>query len=64
MATASNVATSVDVLTPAERGQVVVALELRVAQLRRVVNAESNEAIREIRSKDLQSVEALIVKFR
>lgn len=64
MATASNVATSVDVLSAAERAIVVSSLELRIAQLRRAVNAESNEAIREIRSKEIHSAESLILKFR
>lgn len=64
MATASNVAASVDVLTPAERAVVVESLELRVAQLRRAMNAETDSDVKAIRAKAIAAVEALIVKFR
>ena len=64
MATASNVATSVDVLTAQERVQIVLALELRVAQLRRAINAEKDPDVKEIRRKHCAFVEDLIIKFR
>lgn len=64
MATASNVAASVDVLTSAERAVVVESLELRVAQLRRAMNAETDPDVKAIRAKAMAAVEALIVKFR
>ena len=64
MATSSNVAASVDVLTPAERAVVVESLELRVAQLRRAMNAETDPDVKAIRAKAMAAVEALIVKFR
>lgn len=64
MATASTVATSVDVLSAAERAVVVESLELRVAQLRRAMNSESDPDIKAIRVKAIAAVEALAVKFR
>lgn len=64
MATASSVATSVDVLSAAERAVVVESLELRVAQLRRAMNSESDPDIKAIRAKAIAAVEALAVKFR
>ena len=64
MATSSNVAASVDVLTPAERAVVVESLELRIAQLRRAMNSESDQDIKVLRAKAIGAVEALALKFR
>lgn len=60
----SNVASSVDLLSAVERSIVVRALELSLASTKRAVNAERNPEVRDIRAKDLASIEALIVKFR
>jgi len=44
----SAVASSVDVLTSVERSMVVEGLDLRIAQLKRLVNSERNDFIVEI----------------
>lgn len=65
MATASStVATSVDVLSSAERKCVERGLEALAASAKRSMNSEKNFEIKELRAKELAFIEALIVKFR
>jgi polyferredoxin len=62
MATVS--ASSVDVLSALERSMVVEGLDLRIAQLKRLVNAERDPVISDIRNKQLAAYSALVLKFR
>lgn len=64
MATSSTVATSVDVLSAAERAVIVESLELRIAQLRRSMNSESDPQVKEFRANAIRTVESLALKFR
>jgi hypothetical protein len=60
----SAVASSVDVLTPVERSIVCDGLNLRIAQLKRLINSERDSAIRDIRENELSVVSSLVLKFR
>jgi hypothetical protein len=60
----SAVASSVDVLTPVERSIVCDGLNLRIAQLKRLINSERDFAIRDIRENELSVVSSLVLKFR
>jgi hypothetical protein len=57
-------ASSVDVLSSVERSMVVEGLDLRIAQLKRLVNSERDPVIVDIRNKQLAAYSALVVKFR
>lgn len=57
-------ASSVDVLSSVERSMVVEGLDLRIAQLKRLVNSERDPVIVDIRNKQLAAYSALLVKFR
>lgn len=59
-----SVATSVDVLTTAERSFVVVSLEMKLASLNRSIRSEPNPAVRTLRSDEADAVSSLIAKFR
>lgn len=64
MATPSPVASTVDVLSSAERMVIVESLELRIAQLRRSMNSESDPQVKEFRAAAIRTVESLALKFR
>jgi hypothetical protein len=64
MATDKSVATSVDVLTSLERKLVVDSLSLKRASVVRAQRAASSDAVAAAYALELQSVDALIGKFR
>ncbi len=64
MASASSVATSVDVLSPSERKLVVEGLNLRIAQVKRSMTSETDETILSVRNAQLSVIESLVLKFR
>lgn len=63
MATAP-VASSVDVLSSAERSFVVEGLQLRIAQVKRSMNVERDETILSVRNAQIVALETLVSKFR
>jgi len=64
MATASNVATSVDVLSSSERKIIVDALKAKISSLSRAIKSTSNEVVQKAYASEIVDVEMLISKFR
>lgn len=63
MATASTVATSVDVLSPEERKVIVNALDLKSAALSRAARAATNSVVADAYRKEADDVQRLVLKF-
>lgn len=54
---------SIDDLHADERAIVVAALKLKLQSVERAMRAETNAAVRELRSKEVAAINALVLRF-
>ena len=54
---------SIDDLHADERAIVVAALKLKLQSVERAMRSEANAAVRELRSKEIAAINALVLRF-